>query len=293
MFSAGLLFLAACGRDADGDPGLEVVATTTQAADFARAVGGEKVEVRSLLRPGGDPHDYEPRPSHVREVAEANLVVRSGGEVDEWLDELLEEAGGSAQTVTLLDAAGGRDPHWWQDPRTADAAVAAIGRGMSKADPGGGEGYSQRAGDYRRRLRALDRGIAGCMDMVPVSRRKLVTTHDSLRRFADRYGLEVVGTLIPGRSTEAQPSAGEVDRLASRMKEEEVPAIFPESGVRPKLERALARESGAEVGDALYADTLGRRGSGAETYLRAMASNTQALVEGMTGGMRSCRPPVR
>jgi ABC-type Zn uptake system ZnuABC Zn-binding protein ZnuA len=115
-----------------------------------------------------------------------------------------------------------------------------------------------------------------------------VTTHDSLGYFARRYGVEVVGELIPSRSTQAQASARDVDRLVRRLRREGVKALFPESALNPKLERAVARDAGVEVGKTLFADALGGEGSGAETYLAAFAHNAAALVEGMTGGERSC-----
>ena len=283
-----LLLVAGCGsEDRGGD--LTVVATTTQAADFARVVGGPRADVHGLLRPGGDPHDYEPRPSDLRRVAEADVVVRSGGEVDEWMDDILEQAGGDAKEVTLLGAAGPGDPHWWQDVHATQTAVGSLANALAGADPEGAAGYRARGDRYAARLRRLDRAIAACVRRVPPPERRLVTTHDSLRRFARRYGVEVIGTVIPGRSTQAQPSARDVDDLVRRIKDQHVRAVFPESALNPKLERAVAREAGVSVGGRLYADALGQEGSGAETYLRATALNARILVDGMSGGKVDCR----
>src|SRR5688572_7661989 len=117
-----ILLLAAavaggCGaRGADDDGRLRVVATTEQLADVAREIGGDRVAVETLLDTGADPHDFEPRPSDARAVAEADVVLRSGGEVDEWLADLVESAGGDAEVVDVADAIGveTEDPHWWQ-----------------------------------------------------------------------------------------------------------------------------------------------------------------------------------
>jgi ABC-type Zn uptake system ZnuABC Zn-binding protein ZnuA len=292
LAAVALLAVAGCGDDGGGNEGaeLDVAATTTIAADMTRAVGGTRTDVHGLLRPGGDPHDYEPRPSDVREVAQADVVIRSGGEVDEWLDDVLDKAGGQAKEVTLLEGAGPGDPHWWQDPRAAEAAVGALAVALARSDPAGEAGYRERAGRYRTRLRRLDRDIAACVRRLPSEQRRLVTTHDSLGRFARRYGLEVIGTVIPGRSTEAQPSARDVDRLVRRIEEERVQAVFPESALNPKLERTVAREAEVTVGGRLYADALGPEGSEGETYPEAMAFNTHALVEGMSGGKVDCTP---
>lgn len=290
LLLAVVVFAAGCGDGEGGGGRLGVVATTTQAADFARVAGGDRVEVRGILSPSSDPHDYEPRPSDARAVADAALVVRSGGDLDSWLGDLVDNAGGDADVLTLRDHVRtfGDDPHWWQDPRNAALAVKAIAEALAEADPGGAEGYRANARAYARRVRRLDAAIERCMAAVPARRRKLVTTHDSLAYFARRYRIEVIGAVIPGLSSQAQPSAGDTDRLVRRIRSEGVRAIFPESALSPELERAIAREAGARVGGALWADTLGPPGSPAATYLAATAANADALVRGFTGGRRGC-----
>jgi zinc/manganese transport system substrate-binding protein/manganese/iron transport system substrate-binding protein len=187
---------------------------------------------------------------------------------------------------------GDTDPHWWQDPENAILAVRAIRAALADADPAGQEAYANNASAYEGRLRSLDQGIVRCVDMVPKDRRKIVTTHDALGYFADRYGLEVIGAVIPSLSTQAQPSARDVQDLVDQIRHEDVAAIFPESALNPKLEDAVARESGAKVGGKLWADSLGPEGSSGDTYLRSMASNTETLVDGMSGGAVHCRPPA-
>ena len=283
-----------CGSQDEpgGGPRLGVIATTTQVGDLARNVAGRRAAVRQLLQPGSDPHDYEPRPSDARAVAAAEVVVRSGGEVDEWLGDLIESAGGDAEVISLIDSVRrrGEDPHWWQDPRNALRAVGAIRDALSKADPAGREVYERNAAAYTRTLRGLDRSVARCIASVPRAKRRLVTTHDALGYFADRYGIEVVGALIPSLSTEAQPSAGDTARLVEQIREQGVSAVFPESSLNPRLERAVSREAGVEVGGRLWADALGPKGSEGATYVESIASNTAALVKGLTGGRSSCMP---
>jgi zinc/manganese transport system substrate-binding protein len=293
--------VTACGGDSGGSGGRELsaVATTTHAGDLLRSVGGDRVDVRTLLGPEADPHGYEPRPSDVAAISKAALVVKSGGELDEWLDDLLENAGGDAETLTLIDSVrtipgdgGEADPHWWQDPRNAVLATREIERALVRLDPDGRAAYERNARAYVERLRRLDAAIAACMRKVPDAKRKLVTTHDALRYFANRYHVEIVGAIIPSRSTQAQPSAQDVDELVDQIRAQGVEAIFPETALNPKLERAISREAGASVGDALWADSLGPEGTDGETYIEAMASNTGAMVNGMTGGEVSCRPSV-
>jgi ABC-type Zn uptake system ZnuABC Zn-binding protein ZnuA len=290
------LALSGCGADDRGSAEVSVVATTPHVADLARNVAGDRAEVSVLAGRETDPHDFEPRPSDARELAEADLVIRSGGDVDDWLRSLLDSAGTDAEELTLIESVetlrseGETDPHWWQDPRNAERAVAAISDALVEVEPDGPAAYEARARSYTDRVRALDRGIEECVRRLPAERRKLVTTHDSLRYYARRYGFEVIGALIPSLSSQAQASAGEVQRLVDQIEREDVKAIFPESSLNPKLEEAVARETGAEVADELWADTLGPDGSGAETYIGAMALNTERIVRALSGGAVSCRP---
>ncbi|HEY8769858.1 MAG TPA: zinc ABC transporter substrate-binding protein, partial [Thermoleophilaceae bacterium] len=241
-------------------------------------------------------HEYEPRPSDARALQGAKLVVRSGGELDSWLGGLLSSVGGHVPTLTLIDSVrtrrngSGVDPHWWQDPANGARAAAAVRDALAKADPAGRTTYRRNAAHYIRRLRTLDRSIAACIARIPPPKLKLVTSHDALGYYAERYGLRVIGALIPSLSTNAQPSARDIERLVSQIEGERVEAIFPESSLNPKLERAVSRETGAEVGKALWADSLGPKGSSGATYLGSLKANTAALVSGLSGGSVSCTP---
>jgi zinc/manganese transport system substrate-binding protein len=286
-----------CGNGDSEASGAEltVVATTTQVADFVRNVGGNRVDVHGILSTNADPHDYEPRPSDVAAVADAPVVFKSGGDIDGWLDELIENAGGDHRVVTLIDSVhtiqdehGETDPHWWENPRNVARAVAVLRDALIEADPSGRKSYERNAGAYLGKLEALDREIADCMRRVPADKRKLVTTHDALSYFADRYDVEVVGALIPSLSTQAQPSARDINELVDQIRREGVEAIFPETALNDRLESAVSREAGAQVGGQLWADALGPKGSGAETYLAAMRKNTGTMAEGMSGGTVSC-----
>ncbi|HEY6775544.1 MAG TPA: metal ABC transporter substrate-binding protein [Thermoleophilaceae bacterium] len=298
LLVAALVALATgCGSNDSQASGaqLTVVATTTQVADFVRNVGGDRVDVHGILGTNADPHDYEPRPSDVGAIGDAPLVFKSGGDIDAWLDELIENAGGDPRVVTLIDSVhriedehGETDPHWWEDPRNTIRAVAVIRDALIEADPAGRATYERNAGTYLRKLEALDRDIADCMRRVPVDERKLVTTHDALGYFADRYDVGVVGALIPSLSTQAQPSARDINELVDHIRAEGVEAIFPETALNKRLESAVSREAGAKVGGQLWADALGPEGSGAETYLDAMRKNTSTMAEGMSGGAVSC-----
>jgi zinc/manganese transport system substrate-binding protein len=279
--------VTACRSDG-GSPA--VVATTTQVADMTRAVAGNDIPVKQILQPNADPHEYEPRPSDAQAVASAKLVIRSGGDVDDWLGGVIDQAGGKARVITLIDDVdkSGSDPHWWQDPRNAIEATEAIRDALVQADPRHAAAYRARAKAYEGRLRSLDRAIARCVAGLPQSQRKLVTSHDALGYYAGRYGFQVIGAAIPSLSTQAQPSGKQTQQLVGQIKRQHVAAIFPESALNPKLEQAIARDGGAKVGGALWADALGPKGSSGATYIGSLAANTRTIVSALSRGKVNC-----
>jgi ABC-type Zn uptake system ZnuABC Zn-binding protein ZnuA/ABC-type Mn2+/Zn2+ transport system permease subunit len=300
---AGAAALAGCGSSASSDGQLRVVATTTQIADFVRQVGGNAVTVDQILQPNTDPHEYEPRPSDVAGAATAKLVFANGDELDSWIEQIVSDSGSDAEVVDLGaivpdrlpgESSGAEasryDPHWWHDPRNAEAAVVAIERRLAAADPRHRREFQRNARAYLAKLRELDAGIARCMDSLPAARRRLVTDHDAFGYFADRYGIEVVGAVIPSQTTQAQPSAKDLSALAKLIERERVKAIFPESSLSPKVAEAIADQTGASAAYSLYGDTLGPEGSSGATYLTMEAANADAMVRGFTGGRRGCQP---
>ena len=266
------------------------MATTTQVADLTRAVAGRDIAVKQILQPNADPHEYEPRPSDAQAIASAKLVIRSGGDVDDWLKGVIDQAGGRAKVVTLIDDVHrrGSDPHWWQDPRNGEVAVGAIRDALMRVDPKHAAGYRARARAYDGRLRQLDASIAGCVAKLPQNQRKLVTSHDALGYYASRYGFDVIGAAIPSLSTQAQPSGKETQRLTNQIRRQHVAAIFPEKSLNPKLEQAIARDAHASVGGGLWADTLGPKGSSGATYIGSLAANTRTIVSALSRGRINC-----
>ncbi|HEV8151325.1 MAG TPA: zinc ABC transporter substrate-binding protein, partial [Solirubrobacteraceae bacterium] len=274
----------------------QVVATTTQLGDVARAIAGHAAHVTQLLQPAADPHEYEPRPSDVRAVSSADLILASGRHLDDWIGDVAGEAGAGGEVVRIGDAVPDRvrtdeglDPHWWHDARNMAAAARMIGDRLAPEVGADAPAVRRRAAAYARRAERLDAAITRCMARVPRDRRKLVTDHDAFATFAARYDLQVVGAVIPSRTTQAQPSAGDVARLTRLIRREHVRAVFPERAVDPRLARALAEQAGARVGGQLYADALGPRGSRGATWPAAEAANADAVVLGLTGGTRRCR----
>jgi ABC-type Zn uptake system ZnuABC Zn-binding protein ZnuA len=289
------LVLAACSSDSgSSNDQPTVVASTTQLADLARNVAGDRADVVGILAANSDPHDYEPKPSDAEALADASLVLESGGDVDLWMGDIVESSGTDAQVVSLIDSVqtiegeDETDPHWWQDPRNAVRAVDEIRDQLIAVDPEGRSTYERNATRYTDEITALDRKIEACYRRVRVAERKLVTSHDALGYYARRYGIDVVGSTIPALTTQAQPSAGETAQLVDLIRSEHVNAVFPEVGVSTALEQAVADETGAEIGGELYADSLGPEGSAGATYNGALAANTDTLVDGFTAGRVDC-----
>jgi len=297
------LLVGGCGQPGSGDDGkLAVVATTTQIGDWVREVGGGAVAVDQVLQPNTDPHEYEPRPSDVEAAAGATLVFASGDDLDGWIEQIVSDGGSDATIVDLGAAVPERlpgessgaeasryDPHWWHDPRNAEAAVREIGRRLASADPSHRREFERNVSSYLSRLRKLDAGIASCVGSVPAGRRKLVTDHDAFGYFADRYGIDVVGAVIPSQTTQAEPSAKDLSELVGLIEREKVEAVFPESSLSAKVAEAIANQTGAAASYTLYGDTLGPAGSSGATYLGMEAANADSLVRGFTGGRHGCR----
>ena len=300
--AVAVFVVSGCAASGSDSGKLSVVATTTQIGDFAREVGGNKVDVGQILAPNTDPHDYEPRPDDVTRTADAKLVFENGDNLDAWMSKVISDSGSEATVVDLGASvpvkrpgessgpeASQNDPHWWHDPRNAEAAVNEIAAKLSQADPKDRAAFEGNARRYVDELKRLDAGIASCMNTVPAAERKLVTDHDAFGYFAGRYGITVVGAVIPSQTTQAQPSAKDLGDLVALIRREGVKAIFPESSLNPKLAEQIASETGATANHTLYGDTLGPAGSSGDTYLHMEQANANSMVEGFSAGQRGCQ----
>ena len=298
----GTLLLAGCGAQEIGSSPVDVVATTPVVGDLARAVAGRRADVTQVVQPNTDAHEYEPRPDDVVAAARAELLLQSGDGLDRWATEVREQSGTDAPLVDLSrglpvrrsgeaegDEASRYDPHWWHDPRNVVAAVGEIRDALAAADPTGEQTYADNAAAYVARVRTLEAGVVRCFAAVPPAARKLVTDHDAFGYLAGRYGLTVVGAVIPSQTTGAQGSAGDVAALGRLVAREGVRAIFPERSLNQKLARAIAGQAGLTAQYELYGDSLGAAGTPGATYLGMEQANADALVRGFTGGRQRCR----
>ncbi len=288
LLVAGCAALFADAPAGGGDDGrVRVVATMSVFAEFAEAVGGDRVAVETIVPVGGDPHTYQAAPSDAARITDADVVLDNGLGLSPWFEPLAANVEGELVILTegitdrAVEAGGVVDPHLWMvPPLVADGYVTAIEDALRTADPAGADDYARNAEAYRARLAELDRELAARIATVPAADRKLVTSHDAYRYFADHYGLEVTGTVL-GVTTEEEPSARSVAALVDRIRAEGVPTVFLESTVNPDLIERVARDAGVDVGDPLYGDSLGPPGSGAETYEGMLRANVEAIVEGL------------
>ncbi len=306
-------FVVACGTDEAGpgeessngstavvvEPATRVVTTMNIVADWVANVGGERVDVFSIVPVGSDPHSHQPGARDVTKIADADLVVAIGLSLeDAWLDELVRNAGDESTVVELGDAAdpletlgadegGGEnddnplDPHFWLDPLRVKGVVSDIAARLSALDIDGGETYRANAQLYNQQLDELNTWIEEQVATIPGDRRVLVTSHENLRYFAERYGFEVVGTVVQGTTTEREPSAQEMARLVDAIREQRVPAIFVEASVSDRLAQRIADEAGVHVESGLYTGSLGEPGSGAGSYIEMMKTDVAIIVEAL------------
>jgi ABC-type Zn uptake system ZnuABC Zn-binding protein ZnuA len=279
------------GGDRTGGGGrLRVVATTTQVADLAANVGGDRVQVTSLLKPGIDPHDYEPSPADIDAIAHADLVLENGVGLEAWLGDTIDSSGfdgpvvDTSQGVRLRMAGGAADPHIWQDPRNAERMAANIERGLAAAEPSAATTFQANLAAYTRQLQALDSEVQRQIDSL--ANKKLVTNHDAFGYYIDRYRLQLVGSVIPSFDTSAELSGRDIRDLVAKIKATRVKAIFSETSLPPRTAETIGREAGVKVvtgEDALYGDTLGPRGSDGDTYIKMIRHNTRTIVSNLSG----------
>lgn len=329
VFAVALFALAppaaAVVSEAKPTPALNVLAVETFLADMARNVAGDQLTVDALISSEVDPHGFEPTPGDVRRVAESQVLIVNGTGLEEFLQRLLMNAGGKRFVISASDGLAGRkagegiksgehheshqhekgeaehkgeeghhhgevDPHFWLDPNFAVHYVENIRDGLSHVDPGRAAVYAANASAYIARLRDLDRWIREETAKVPEERRILVTNHESLGYFAERYGFRVVGTVIPGLSDTASPSAKQLAHLVQVIRKTGAPAIFLETGSNPVLAEQVARETGAIVVTDLYTHSTTPPGGPAPSYIEMMKHDTRRIVEALIAPAEQKKP---
>lgn len=290
-------------------PALRVVTTSPIFADMIQNVGGDRVEVKSIVPLGTDPHAFDPTPREARAIAQADILFFNGYQFESWLQQLIDsaaspqlvrvqlsegltprlrglyddehhmgqsESGSSTHSAHDEHQHGQYDPHFWLDATHAMHYVERIAATLQAYDPAGAATYAERAEAYLAQLRDLDSWFFEQMERIPPANRRLVAYHDAFGYLADRYGLQWIGAVVP--NPEREPSARELADLVRLIRELQVPAIFGEPQINPRFVETLAREAGIAVG-ILYSDTLS---ADHPTYIDMMRANATALVEGLS-----------
>lgn len=299
------LLLTACqpAQRSAGD-GLRVLAVESFLADITQNVAGERVTVETLIPNGLDPHAFEPTPRDTARIAGSDVLVINGAGFEEWLAGVLENAGGERLVIEASqglkpreshpgeeaheedeheddNSHAGGDPHFWLNPLHVITYVENIRDGLTQADPEGSAVYAANAEAYIAELRELDDWIQREAAAIPAEQRKIVTNHESFGYFAEQYGFEIIGTVIPSASSEASPSAQQMAGLVDRIRATGARAIFLETGANPQLAEQIAHETGIRVVTDLYTHSLSDSGGDAPNYLDMMRYNTRAIVEAL------------
>ena len=264
---------------------LNVVASFSILGDFVRNVGGERVNVTTLVGPDSDVHVYTPAPADAKKIADARLLIVNGLGLEGWLPRLLQASGSKAPIITAtkgiapLKSGSDADPHAWQSVANAKIYVANIRDALDAADPADAEVYRANAEAYLAKLDALDREVREAIAQIPQDRRKVISTHDAFGYFAAAYGIEFIAPL--GVSTESEASARDIAGIITQIRAAKIPAVFLENISDPRLIRRISAETGARVGGTLYSDSLTGEKGDAPTYIDMVRHNIKALTSAL------------
>ena len=293
LLNALLIAAPVCAQDKPSDK-LKVIATFSILGDLVKNVGGERVEVATLVGPNGDAHVYSPTPADARKLAEAKLVIVNGLGLEGWMTRLVKASGSKASTVVASqfvkplkmedEHQAGRmvtDPHAWQSIANAKLYVANIRDGLGKADPSGKAAYEANAAAYLARLDALQTEVKAAIGKIPADHRRIITTHDAFGYFGAAYGMEFISP--EGVSTDSEASAKDVARIITQIRKLRVPAVFLENVSDPRLMQQIAKESGAKIGGTLYSDALSDEKGPAATYIDMMRNNVREFSAALVG----------
>lgn len=268
---------------------VDVVASFTVLADIVKQVGGDHVKVKSLVGPNGDPHTFEPTPQDSQALAEADLVFVSGLGLEGWMDRLVTASGYRGQPVVASAGVTTRsmedegktitDPHAWNSMQNGVIYATNVMNALVKADPEDAPDIRQRGERYITQLQALDSWAKTAFERVPVSKRKVLTSHDAFGYFGQRYGVTFLAPV--GFSTEAEASASNVGSLITQLKQQHITRYFIENQTDPRLVKQIASATGAKPGGELYPEALSTATGPAATYQDAFKHNAEAMLKSM------------
>ncbi|HEY4890348.1 MAG TPA: zinc ABC transporter substrate-binding protein [Reyranella sp.] len=287
--------LAARARAADR---VTVVATFSVIGDMMAQVGGNHLDIKTIVGPGGDCELYQPTPADVATVAAARAIFLNdiNDEFEPWLEPLLKQAAFNGAKVVVsrgvhtLSAeeehpVSGRtlpealDQHAWLDPRNGAIYVRNIAAELSRLDPANAADYRARAAAYEKELKDVDAWARQQIAAVPAEKRRALTSHDSLQYIASAYGIKLVS--VNGWTNNSEPSAAELAKLAEKIRGSRVRALFLDSITDPRTIERIATETGATIGGTLYGDSLSPAGGEASTYVQMLRHDVTTLRDGM------------
>lgn len=264
---------------------LNVVASFSILGDFVSNVGGDRVNLTTLVGADSDVHVYTPAPSDAKRIADAKLVIVNGLGLEGWLPRLVQSSGATAQVVTAsagiapLKLGSGADPHAWQSVPNARIYVTNIANALAAVQPADAEFFHDQGKAYLNKLDALDREVRDALTKIPPERRKAISTHKAFGYFAAEYGVQFIAPV--GVSTETEPSARDIAAIIGQIKAERIPAVFLENNSDDRLIRRIAAETGARVGGTLISDGLTGEKGPAPTYIDMVRHNIKALTSAL------------
>ncbi len=287
-----LACIGIAGEQANAEA-LPVVASFSILGDLTQQIGGDRVQVHTLVGAGADAHVYQPTPADAKTLSRAKLVIVNGLGFEGWIDRLIESSGYRGKLVVAskginairqarahadrnAQQAGDLDPHAWQDLANARRYVLNIAEALGDADPANRSFYQANASRLNQQIDRLDVEIRAAFNALPAERRKVVTSHDAFAYFGLAYGIRFLAPV--GISTDAEPSAGEVGAIIRQIRQERIRAMFIENIADPRLLERISRESGARIGGTLYSDSLAKPGNPADSYLGMMRQNAKTLA---------------
>ena len=290
IFLIIVVFVAGCNPASPSPvPSPVILTSTTILADITRNIAGDRVTVESILPIGADPHSYQPTPRDMARIADSELLIVNGAEYEHFLESLLDNAGGERIVVEAsagispreeAESEHGVDPHMWLDPNNIIIYVENIRDGLTHFDPDGAAVYRSNADAFVAELKTLDSWITQQVSQIPVEKRLLVTNHEALGYFTERYDFSVTGTLIESFSSDASPSAGQMANLIDQIKSSGAPAIFLDSSDNESLAKQIADETGVRVVTGLHLESL-TDGAPAATYIDMMKNNVTLIVNAL------------
>jgi ABC-type Zn uptake system ZnuABC Zn-binding protein ZnuA len=279
---------------------IKVVATASMIADMADQIAGELITMECIVPIGADPHIYEATPKDVQLVAKADIVLKNGLTFEGWLNELIENSGTQAEVITVSQGIepiasqvykNATDPHAWMDATLGIKYVDNITEALIRLDPKHADTYRQNAANYVRILQETDAYILEQIKKIPSGKRILVTSHDAFQYYGRRYGIQLESIL--GTSTDADVQTSDILRLNKVIKESQIPALFVESTINPKILEQLARDNKIKIGGKLFADSIGDKDSEAPTYNAMLRHNTDVIVMALTAQAESTNPDAQ